>query len=116
MKEFRVWDDLNKAYQDPEDYYLDSDGDLYIWRHQRGYPTQVYSCKVEFWTGLTDSEGVKIFEGDKVKYDGSVFVIHFENAEYIMKSKIRGYYALSPIAPNSEEVLTVIGTIHEDEK
>ena len=116
MKEFRVWDDGNRHYVTNLDaYMMGHDGVIYH-EFMFGGWKQVYDCTLEFWTGLTDSEGVKIFEGDKVKYDGSVFVIHFENAEYIMKSKIRGDYALSPIAPNSEEVLTVIGTIHEDEK
>lgn len=48
------------------DFFIDSNGVLYRVFYRDGV-SEATDCKYELWTGLTDHQGVKIFEGDRVR-------------------------------------------------
>lgn len=70
------------------------------------------------FTGLTDKNGVKIFEGDKVEYNGTphevVFCDFAGNAYFGIWFAERGeIWSFSPEAPADR--MAVIGNVHDDQ-
>jgi len=117
MKEFRVWDGkeyVNKS--DLDDYYLGADGGVYYYNRMTESIMELEYTTPEFWTGLTDSEGVKIFDKDKLHL-GIDFVGYVEMIDgswrLISENPMHGRDVLFQ---DKAKHFTVIGTIHEDEK
>lgn len=120
MKEFRAWYIEAKAMFEVS--AIDFDNDVITLAHDPGC-FMIFGDGVilEQWTGLTDSEGVKIFEGDKLGYsfDGEEFMtcpVHWVEGSGMWGSSI----TLNQVIPEdigiTECQYKVIGTIHEDEK
>lgn len=124
---FRVWAENDeypegKMYrpEDGPDFLINLSGDL-IHTHKKGdisfdgvWARIGYNGIILMqFTGLTDKNGKEIYEGDILTFKG-VYAgyVAFEYAEFITKAKID--YAMSPKAPNSQEVYEIIGNIYEN--
>ncbi len=76
-KKFRVWSDYHKKFVVQgaefglqrlfEDFSVSLMGK---WQRNEDYemPAYIGGYKIQQWTGLTDSQGVEIYEGDIVEY------------------------------------------------
>lgn len=66
---FRVWNDKEKKFEDPERYYIDSFGKLY-YREPMDDTVQPANLHLihQYSTKTTDVSGVEIYEGDIVSY------------------------------------------------
>lgn len=120
-KQFKIWSAKKKQWEDPCRFALigdgnilefDNDGNSYNWKE----PLSPY--EIQQWTGLTDSTGAKIFEGDIVdyRYDGMnefekermkdllVSPVYWEEDRWRIKYSAAGY---------AWHIMKVIGNIYE---
>lgn len=128
---FRAWDNINKKYWDVQELMFNTDLEVEAIRmlNWRQYTqSTLYDFVLEQFTGLTDKNGVKIFEGDHYQYqNGEIYTIYFVNGSFC--GGLREDYC-SPLGWKSEDALEegdspdviesffhkeieVIGNIHE---
>lgn len=65
------------------------------------------------FTGLTDKKGIKIFEGDRVLYDGIIGVVFYNSGTcmYMVRFELtRSIYSFDSL----DREIEIIGNIHED--
>ncbi|MBL4798310.1 MAG: hypothetical protein JKY50_12915 [Oleispira sp.] len=120
MKEFRVWEEYPDQYDifaGPRGRYLDPDsfaifnGGIYRLCFDE-MSVEIFGT-LEQWIGLKDSEGVKIFEGDKIQDNDFLWVIKWSD-------RYHGWIADSEdecMAGDDLDYIVahnkVVGTIHE---
>lgn len=113
----RVYERISRAVYQPREYAIQSAEDWIA-------PPFVVAETVGQYTGLTDKNGKKIFEGDIVRgkdciggrREGSVFYDNY-NAMYMIKPNTKSEYrevnCLTSLMP-AEAYLEVIGNIHDN--
>lgn len=118
--DFRIWDtNTNKFIE------------LAISDNIRAIPRENDDLVLELWSGFYDSKGVKIYEGDIVKYDSrtNLLVVVLErNTFYIIDTSIEKHLQVdcgtrlqgiyengnNGYTNNKLECLEVLGNIHEN--
>lgn len=130
---FRVWDNLEKAYLNEKDIAIDSLGNIFIIEGYDHNDSELWYARIlpdpdnkrhviEQWTGLKDKNDKAIYEGDiifqkplsknsigwagKIIFKQGAFM-----AEVYERGKIVMYLFLSDFNP--EKTCEVIGNIHE---
>lgn len=128
---FRAWNAKMKSYADPYIVSIDGLGNVEIGG------AEVNFLKIEMYTGLKDSNGIEIFEGDVVKWDDASNGKYWRVAQVVFSEKCSFCFRIIPercigykadshdfnlgnfiYCPNVSDygnVLEVIGNIHEKE-
>ena len=87
----------------------------YILEYPKGQQHEIYTSTLGQYTGLTDRNGKKIFEGDIVRCNNEIFVIgYYESfAAYTLKSPCNMRQA-PPITSITTRNFEVIGNIYDN--
>lgn len=140
--DFRIWNKdeetltyaskdykLDIGFSNPQQDYGVCESELHA--YYDGEPMCPSDCEIELWSGFYDSKGVKIYEGDIVKYDSRTkpLVAVFERSTFYIVdtsiekhlqvdcgTRLQGIYenGNNGYTNNKLECLEVIGNIHEN--
>lgn len=104
---FRVWDEEDGRYlTEDEPYCITNDGMLYVLCDNGMMPAIGFDP--ESSTGLLDSQGREIFDGDKAKYFGESYPIG--------RHPLHGHFTIGEeqlLTYGDARVCTITGNIHE---
>jgi|WetSurMetagenome_2_1015567.scaffolds.fasta_scaffold375553_2 hypothetical protein len=123
--ELRVWDNKCNFYFYPENCNDKLLINLYgnvLYKYCDGtYRSTCYpNMTVELFTGICDKNGCKIYDGDIIKSDETVFIIEWDDKHAMYKccftnDKTAGYYC--PLSDSYiQQYFVVVGNIHENGK
>jgi hypothetical protein len=116
---FRVWDEKDKEYLDPdyyEGFYMSPDGVVHAGITEWNGICDEYQeipqkqLIVEQCTGLKDKNGELIFEGDVLLFNGSQNPVYFDDGSFVI---LHARSVFVPIKQKITEVFEIIGNIHE---
>lgn len=126
--DFRIWNGLREhyvrdhLYVDEEDgcgktNFCIAQGKVLVVDNEREVVDIIIDCDVEFFTGFKDSMGIKIYEGDIVRFgieeEVYRYIVKFENGDFKAISCEDG--EVIPISIFKDpKYSTVLGNIHED--
>ena len=94
-----------------------SDEQVFISDKMTGYHTPVLPETVGQFTGVTDKNGIKIFEGDIVERGGRIWVIEYEVvfAQFVMKIYTKNSFFLNrSFCDIPSEWCEIIGNIYDN--
>lgn len=100
--DFRIWHKNSESFVDMKV----SGTDLRI------IPTDDDSMELELWSGLYDSKGAKIYEGDIVICNTLKFIVEYKRGKFRLRQIAENPFSLSL---HYSETLEVLGNIHENE-
>jgi len=120
---FRAWDKTTNKYRKFDGMHdtmiIDESGEICYYNLQNGSGGDEYI--LEQFTGLTDKNGVKIFEGDLIYIGESLHVIVWNEKGYWLCKPTKGntyYYTGRALWFKDTEFphATVIGNIHDNKE
>lgn len=131
--EFRVWDNQEKVYLNKKDIAIDNLGNIFIFEGCDDNDAELWHARIlsdpdneqyaiEQFTGLTDRNGVGLYEGDIVKFTHKIGDGWGNNKGDITELKYMidgvsfsgfGFRNSVPLTANKANKLEVIGNIHE---
>lgn len=121
MIEYRLWCS-NKSEWEKNDWTIFPDGRLYDPSNNEFMSRKTHI--LERFTGLTDKNGTKIFEGDTCRIDGiegiSVVVFDSQMASFRIKTELKYHdgtficFGFEETEPSEE--IEVVGNIHDEKQ
>lgn len=105
---FRAWV-YSGFYEMINDYCFLDKSDFSFMGHDRTNNRYDVIAVMQF-TGLHDSEGKEIYEGDVLEYDDRIFEVFYKKAAFYLKEKEFSF----PFYIKNMDNLTIIGNIYEN--
>ena len=101
-----------RAFQDNQMYYAETSG---VYAARKFFDTLYEDCELMQYTGLKDSKGAEIYEGDIVEWEDSTAEEDYYGAVVYPKEEVKfkggSFY---PVCMMPGEEFEIIGNIHEN--